>query len=480
MSSIERSPLFDNWLRLHLPLPHLPSQEALALVRRIEIDKLTAYLDLRLTTSDLAARVSTVFSNKRTNILHLCCMIGNHPALQFLLNLKDRVATIDVNSLDTLRWSPFHFAAVTNDRPSMNVLGSNGAERLLKNHRGATPLDFIEITSMDSTRGRQFFYADTTDTEPIEISEEILCDRINAPRFCNHMVVDPAFLVQDWVEEIAVPARKPKTDIAYARLKSHPVKLYLRPNLVIEGHEVVVGENIEENRFICEYSGLYDPKSVVRSTSGYALEGVIDSKHCRSVGAMINDGWPNCWLFLSHNLNGLQKAFIFYPLRKIKQGEVLLWDYGINDNVKWGKYHLHNLDRILADCRTIFSDQNAIKSFPEEINKLKQGVVSLQCHQLVYVAQTPHLMILLISQKILSFSGLQSLMNSLPAEISYGLPDRKMEFLFYLLAKIDFLSLSITQSDQNQISDIVTQNSVRDIYINLNKLLKLKLPKWSA
>jgi hypothetical protein len=473
---MSQRPLFENWLRVHLPLPHRPCQHALALVRRGDTSELYSYLSKE--ESALRERVAVVFSNKSVNLLHLCCMLGKAEVLECLL--QDHIISIlSVNSLDASGWSALHFASLINDPNSIKQLLSHQANPLLRNHRGATPAGLQQITLLRSPPKQLCWYAEAGDRLPIQIPEEELCRRIGSEHWTHCMVVDPELIERDWKEaEVTSAERCSDIDAAYQTFRKSPPELYLRRNLQIHGHEVVSKNAIQAGQILCEYCGQYDPENTVQSDSNYALGSCIEAVKYRSMGSMINDGWPNCYAFVAENQNGLENSRLLQSLRAIGANEVIAWDYGIFHPVKWGIYYFDNLDSLLRDCRTLFSRGSVEKLFNAFERGFENNEIYIERYQMHYIAHTPHLMLALIIKKVLTFNDLQFLADRIPDHV----PDhpgarlhveRRRVFLSFLKSVNDLSSSPLVQAS----FDKRIGQSVFKIYYGMCADLGIAIPE---
>ncbi len=269
--------------------------------------------------------------------LAVCARKGNHAAARVFLDNGG-----DPTLGDHKEWTPFHHAAVIEDKDMLKLLKEkvedHAAKRLLTHHQG-TYEDFQNLFSRRLPLPKEIVcdYREDGVVKPCTAKE--FRERTGAI-FCNHPFITPQEFIKLWMnredsEEIDPRSTLLQTD-EYERYLSHPPRLSFGKESPSspQGYDVYVEQPVKAFEVVTTYEGALESEP---SQIEYFMEG-INGKKIRNLGPMVNDGFPNCFCRKVVYKGILHLMLV--AMKDLKSGEKLCWNYGINHGVKLDIPHI--------------------------------------------------------------------------------------------------------------------------------------------
>ena len=163
-------------------------------------------------------------------------------------------------------------------------------------------------------------------------------------KFKSDFVVNPAVIRDLHIapEKCLYSADRsmPFIDSGLERFLSKPPLLFLIEEPPM-GLGVQAAEDIAEGEIICTAGGelAIEPSNSYKSKL-YRLQKNSHMHRVSGVGALINDGFPNCQMAYLKNYKGLPYCVVLRATRPIKRGENLYRNYGPNHGLRGGHYFI--------------------------------------------------------------------------------------------------------------------------------------------
>ncbi len=323
----------------------------------------------------------------------------------------------------TAKLTPFHFAAIWENRKAMSVLEKAGADIDAKDIQGYTPLHHMAMKgNVNGVKSLLKLGADETArtnygatymdflrwNEPFRESSSALSlnpalfsahqndqnrfDPVCLPktaRAVDEIVATPKALINLWKATREDINQKNAAFLSnfwndrYQEFKKNPPKLSVVPISANDAGEqlplgkgfcsLIADEPIKKGQMIGEYTGevITDSEKDRRSeTYLWTNPPPIDADRFRSPIAMANDGFPNAYVTaheydkqLNPGVDGLVARKFVLALDDIAPGEQITIDYGATYKLKWGTEHVEFKPQSLRRFLQQNSWEKIIKSF---------------------------------------------------------------------------------------------------------------------
>jgi|GEM_PF-1524667 len=325
--------------------------------------------------------------------LSVCVIVNNKNLARLFL---DRSADPKIG--DHQGWTAFHHAAIIGDQEMLILLvqkvGESVAETLL-NFAGGNYKDLVElITPRPISLQERVCYYHEGEKEAVACTAEKFQSLTGVP-FCHSVVVSPQELIKQWknLKLEANPDPSAKAERVYLEYLNNAPKISFGRDSPESpyGFDVFAEENIKENQVITTYGGIADSDRPYTAHTIYSMNDVHSEK-IRNLGAMINDGFPNCGCSLE-TIKGFRRL-LFIAIRDIKKGEKILFNYGLTHPTKIYQSFPHfelnpgELERYVANG-----------SLVEKLTTLSKGHSSFADRErLKYLLETPSSMLYLLSK----------------------------------------------------------------------------------
>jgi hypothetical protein len=284
--------------------------------------------------------------NHNLTPLHIAAMKANAEGAKALLGAfgtkDEKLAAI--RKKDDFGWTPLHHAACTCNT-LFQLFIAEGGDPETKTSTAPSPKDLRHLSGREvSVSSSKSLFARVGEARSlIAVAAVNLNERISlfGPSFVHtdYPIYPTRYLKALWQQ----CSNENNNAISVGNFS----QTIYRPSLIIQeckelsgvvpnSMELVANEDIPENSFVTEYTGLkvdcLKPRSFLESfdeelakSEEYSLEGV-DARHAGNEAKFSNMGFPNCFLTTSV-IDSVERQFIV-SLRPIKKGEAILWSYG--------------------------------------------------------------------------------------------------------------------------------------------------------
>lgn len=296
--------------------------------------------------------------------LAIACMQGREKVAFALLDKlaefaatskKPETLTAALNAQDQYGWTPLHHAALTS-KVIFDRLCELGADQTAKTKLGDSYLDLQRMVGLeDNLPAKQAVKIEVEEGNFVaisEISQEALQRLTGIECYREDPYFSPDQLKQLWMVERGEDHFSPNIEqmVAdkFAQYQANPPQLLIAKNKELEKrgipfYELRAGQDLQEGEVIGQYGGTlvtpaknfsvsYADQMSSAIEDDYELDG-FSAKTYRNAIGWANRGFPNIFL-RSSSVRG-EKRKLFLPLRLIKSGEPLLWEYGVEHSTGW-------------------------------------------------------------------------------------------------------------------------------------------------
>lgn len=302
-------------------------------------------------------------------------------------------------------WTALHHATVIGNTDACELLRNNLRVDKLLNSLKASFVDLERLINVKPAEDQEkvFYLRKAGKTE---MCTALKFKEITKASYCNSVVVKPEKLMVYWrnkpenIEGIFPPEYAANS---YQECLKNPLKISLGKleQDALQGYDVFAEELIAPFKGITIYGGALETNP---SCTEYLIEN-IDGKDIRNLGAMINDGFPNC-VSIPVVVKGL-RYYVILSLREIKLGERLFLNYGVGHTIKLSGLHLElNKDELIAYAKHINTNFANLCSFTKNKNR---RYVLYEREKLKYLLDTPSALIYLLSQSCFPLQAIASL-----------------------------------------------------------------------
>lgn len=331
------------------------------------------------------------------HLLHVAVIFLNHDAVESFLQ-----AGANPNQPDQYGWTPLHFAALATDRRMMEHLSRHKAGHDLKTMQGWTPQDIFAFVDRAPPKSISLIYEDAEGKRELLTPQKF--EELTHARYTNSCKAEANLLNQYRKTSKAYPLSDAYDYIRNLNsLTDAPPPFVMKPIKESVGFGIFTNRKILKNTIIGEYTGYHAKEKV----DGKYLLGHVNAQEWRNHTAMINDGFPNCYLF---TIEGPIKRHFLISIEEIPPGKELCWNYGPT-RLKMIPY-IELREKELES----FMKNNSIDSLIE--NHKTIGAMSLsdnhlarfsQVEKLHYLLQTPSALFRLGVKGVLSTEDVQRL-----------------------------------------------------------------------
>lgn len=216
------------------------------------------------------------------------------------------------------------------------------------------------------------------------------------------------------------PSYQPLNEKFQKELESqNPAKLYVAPQGAA-GNGVFTEESLKKGRSIgLIYGGSLIPDDAEEENIDYQLD-LIDASNIRNLGPIVNDSFPNTDFFPLYLEDG-RILPLFIPLRDIKKGEPLFWNYRAGHPIKEKKHEELN-KKEMEEFTSKISISTRFKNLDNWSKRLKKNQSSTELDleelwsreaerfKLEYLFHTPSSLYYLYSKKLVTHKDLKEIL----------------------------------------------------------------------
>lgn len=396
---------------------------------------------------DFSSALKTLFpkeeytkSTKQNVVLHY--FLVHSP----LSALKGWVAKLDtpekknyLSHRSTNQLSPLDICAILGKIEEANLLAEKGANCEKPDSMGRTPLHYASLVHGESSelfakfakavlktdqkvdlflRGSDAQYLnldrllDRTLPKPTDIvfdyrdaqgkiaqgtAEEFF--KMTGAQFSDRVLTTPRVVLMNWLERSA----KPEVNDPYKLLEKLRLAFNLHKNNLVKvfigkdeecpvGYDIYAGENIDIGTIIRVYSGEEKDAFTKTVINDYQLS-LVDASKLRNLAAIANHGFPNAAVYSLYDFDGFSEFHLMVAIEPIKNGDKIVWNFGVNNNV------IKDKDRVEIRKKELqaYLQKNTVESMIKEYDsKLKEtnykACIEREAirDRLSYLFQDPH------------------------------------------------------------------------------------------
>jgi|GEM_PF-5010998 len=352
------------------------------------------------------------YTTAKLTPFHFAAIWENKKAMSIL-----EKAGADIDAKDIQGYTPLHHMAMKGNVNGVKSLLKSGADETARTNHGATYMDFLRWnepfreSSSALPLNPALFSAHQNDQnrfEPVCLPKtarsvdeivatlETLIDLWKSKENQGIINLDDAALLSNFWND------------RYQEFKKNPPKLSVVPISTNDAGErlplgqqfcgLIANEPIKKGKIIGEYTGeviTNSEKSQRSETYLWTNSPPIDADQFRSPMAMVNDGFPNAYITvheydkqLNPGVDGLVARKVALAIDDIAAGEQITIDYGATYELKWGTEHIEFKPQSLRRFLQQNSWEKIIKSFLFSSDEEKVDIIGMSA-KMQYLFQTP-------------------------------------------------------------------------------------------
>lgn len=310
--------------------------------------------------------------------LHLAVMKGDRQMVQFLLEKKVSLTSLDIRSYTVLH----HAVICQNSEIEQWIQTADKTAQLvtMKTDSGKTADDLALLLAHQPAKSDQpvFNYFDANTQQMVYGATAEKFKEMTGANYTSHLLTTPKALVNNLLSSLVID--EVKTDLlaecqilylqdAYQTYLKSPPMIYMgQDSHFSAGYDIYAGQDLVPGQVVTTYLG-QEVENPPNDTA-YLMKQ-IDGKAVRNLGPMINDSFPNLAFYTFPSPEGTGNEYMFIALCPIKKGEKLFFDYGKNYDLKWKKH----IEMNIPGLEEFFKRRSLLESVTQELFPLGEKLI---------------------------------------------------------------------------------------------------------
>ncbi len=361
--------------------------------------------------------------------LHIAAAKGDLEGIE-----KALVAGIDINALDSRKFTAAHFAALREDSAAFDLLKEKGANLKLRNKWYAGAADFLKVVHLADPKLQRINFWDENAQSVTQIDGVEFCEQTGAT-FVDGVKLRPQTAMRIWAEETkGENASRPnlsKTNLDVASRRSPYTDFYIKKISDKYGNNLGFGLFANRDFQPGEVLSLYEGEWAFEGHNPEYQLTKIDATKLRGYLGFAADGAPNAFVVPLPDRHGVPQSSYALAIQPISKDDGIMWDYGQHD-IKWEMYSELAPQKVKDYLGSINLAQWAQSDEAQAPDASVQGMANLNIF--AYIANTPVVFIRLALEGIIDAEDL-SVMHRLATTIG-GLPQQSFNLLLRGLALV--------------------------------------------
>ncbi len=369
--------------------------------------------------------------------LDICAILGKIEEAKLL---AEKGATCE--KPDSMGRTPLHYASLVHGESS--EIFAKFAKAVLKTNqkidlflRGSDPQYLNLNRLLDRTLPKPtdivFDYRDAQGKITQGTAEEF--SKMTGAQFSDRVLTTPSVVLMNWLERSGKPeVNDPyqlltKLQLAFNLHKNRPVKVFIgKDEECPVGYDLYAGENIDIGTIIVVYSGEEKDSSTKTVVNDYQLS-LVDASQLRNLAAIANHGFPNAAVYSLYDFDGFSEFHLMVAIEPIKNGDKIVWNFGVNNNVIKDKDRVEIRKKELQDYLQKNTLESMIKEYDSKLEqKNYKACIEREAirDRLSYLFQDPHafrVMLTMINNEVKQSLYLMMRLNDPSFLASIGIND---------------------------------------------------------